>query len=160
MIGHYLSILIWTFSKFQTIALPPNLTRALNTGNPELVEAYNASLLQYYTEHRMVERITELHEQYHQMPREELRAALVKWDSDQGQPMAMGEKRLHTPPRKCKWSPILRNLAKPRMHFLYQSLQSVDSVLKERTRWLSSIRCHLSVPTGNGPTRPDLGNSC
>jgi hypothetical protein len=125
-------------------SIPPNLQRALHTGNPELVEAYNASLLQYYTAHRMAERINELHEHYHQMPREDIRAELIKWDNDQGRAMAMGEKRLHTPPKKYKWSPILRNLAKTRLYWKLR-LREVEQNANYSTtflRWQRQIQEH------------------
>ena len=124
--------------------IAPNITRALHTGNPELVKAYNASLLQYYTTHRMVERITELYEQYHQMSREDIRAALIKWDNDQGRAMALGEKRLYTPPKKCKWSPILRNLAKTRLYWKLRLREVEKNANYSSTfhRWQSQIQEH------------------
>ena len=65
----------------------------------------------------MVERIDELHEHYKSMSREEIRTSLIKWDNDQGRAMAMSEKKLSTPPKKCKWSPTLRNLAKIHLYW-------------------------------------------
>ena len=88
----------------------PHRFRALHTGNPELVEKYNKALLKYYSAHRMVERIDDLYDNYKDMPREDIRLLLTKWDNDQGRAMEMSERQLSTPPKKCKWSPVLRNL--------------------------------------------------
>jgi hypothetical protein len=46
----------------------PTVSRALHTGNPELVEAYNKSLLQYYSDHKMVDRIDALYATYKPCP--------------------------------------------------------------------------------------------
>ncbi|KAI2498645.1 hypothetical protein MHU86_15822 [Fragilaria crotonensis] len=65
----------------------PSAARHLHTGNPELVEKYNLAMLDYYGKHRMVERIEDLYQRHQQMPREDLRAALISWDNDQGRSM-------------------------------------------------------------------------
>ena len=43
----------------------PSVSRALHTGNLELVEKHHASMLKYYENHRMVERIADLYQQRH-----------------------------------------------------------------------------------------------
>ena len=105
------------FLQITDTKLTPSVSRALHTGNPELVERYNSSLMQYYTDHRMVERIDTLYANHKQMSREEVREALTRWDNDQGRGMEMSEKRLSTPAKKCQWSPTLRNLAKTRLYW-------------------------------------------
>lgn len=37
-------------------------------------------MLDYYGKHRMVERIEDLYQRHRQMPREDLRTALISWD--------------------------------------------------------------------------------
>jgi hypothetical protein len=72
-------------------------------------------LLEYYEDHRMVQRIDMLYKEYMTMSQADVRTALTAWDNDNGRAMAMGEKRLEMPPKKSKWSPVLRNLAKTRL---------------------------------------------
>jgi hypothetical protein len=52
-------------------AIQPSVSRALHTGNPELVEEYNTSLLQYYSTHNMVDRIDKLYDNFKSMSRED-----------------------------------------------------------------------------------------
>ena len=107
----------------------PSASRTLHTGNPEIVEAYNDLLLQYYTDHRMIQRINSLYSNYKNMTREEVRANLISWDNDNGRAMEMSERRLGTPPKQYRWSPTLRNLAKIRLYWklrLHESVQKAD----------------------------------
>jgi hypothetical protein len=83
--------------------------RDLHTGNPELVEQYNSSMLEYYQQHNMVQRIDDLYNRCSSIPREELRQLLTQWDNDQGRAMQSSEKCLRRPRQKCVWSPELRN---------------------------------------------------
>ena len=46
-------------------------SRGLYTGNPELVSTYNSEVLRYYQEHRMTERIEELHLNFREMTRDD-----------------------------------------------------------------------------------------
>ena len=96
----------------------PAASRDLHTGNPELVEAYNSSMLSYYEQHHMVQRIDDLYERRLTMSREELRSAVIKWDNDQGRSMECSERRLRRPSHKCAWSPDLRNSAIIRRYWL------------------------------------------
>ena len=84
-------------------------SRGLYTGNSELVDKYNTSMLDYYRNHRMAERIDDLLKNQHSMSREEIRIALIKWDNDQGRSMEFSERCLRRPHKKCAWSPALRN---------------------------------------------------
>ncbi|KAI2506262.1 hypothetical protein MHU86_8197 [Fragilaria crotonensis] len=96
----------------------PSAARSLHTGNPELVEKYNLAMLAYYGKHRMVERIEDLYQRHRQMSREDLRAALISWDNDQGRSMESSERLLKRPPQKCQWSPALRNSAILRRYWM------------------------------------------
>jgi hypothetical protein len=124
--------------------LRPGVSRSLHTGNPELVETYNSSLMQYYTDHRMVERIDELYENYPTMSRDDIRAALTRWDNDQGRGMEMSERRLAIPAKKCQWSPILRNLAKVRLYWKLRLREAEKQADYSRTfqKWQSQIQVH------------------
>jgi hypothetical protein len=59
----------------------------------------------------MVERIEDLHSNQGQMTRKELIEALSKWDLDQARAIKIAESRLRVCPKKCAWSPALRNAA-------------------------------------------------
>jgi hypothetical protein len=84
-------------------------SRDLHTGNPDHVQTYHETMLDYYSQHRMVERMQALFDSKDTQDREELRTALIKWDNDQGRAMELSERTLRRPPKKCAWSPILRN---------------------------------------------------
>jgi hypothetical protein len=103
-----------------TDAIQPTVSRALHSGNPELVEAYNTPLLQYYSDHNMVDRIDTLYDTYKNMSREVIREQLERWDNNCGCAMAMGEKRLSTPPKKCTWSHTLHNVSSGNYAFMKQ----------------------------------------
>lgn len=58
--------------------------------------------------------------------------------------MAMGEKRLSTPPKKCTWFPTLRNLAKTRLYWklcLREAVQGADYSTMF-PRWQTQIQVH------------------
>ena len=92
--------------------------RDLYTGNPELVQRYNESMLEYYNRHQMVNRINDLYDHHEKMSRDEVRKVLSKWDNDQGRAMQHSEKRLQRPRKKCDWSKELRNSAIIRRYWL------------------------------------------
>ena len=125
-------------------AIQPTVSRALHTGNPELVESYNRSLLQYYKDHNMVDRIDTLYDNYKTMSRDAIREKLEKWDNDCGRAMAMGEKRLSTPTKKCMWSPALRNSAKTRLYWKLRLREVTQGADYSATfsRWQTQIQAH------------------
>lgn len=123
--------------------ISPSETRALHTENPELVEAYNLRLLQYYAEHCMVARITHLYETQLHMSRDEIRIALTKWDNDQGRAMELGERTISKPSKRYKWSPTLRNLAKLRLYWklhLREKQYSHENYSVTFDRWQRQIQ--------------------
>ena len=93
-------------------------SRDLHTSNPELVDIYNSSMMSYYEQHNMVQRIDQLYAQRFTMPRKDLRTAIIKWDNDQGRSMECSERRMRRPIHKCAWSPTLRNSAIIRRYWL------------------------------------------
>ena len=82
---------------YRSLAIPPSLSRAVHTGNPELVTKYNNKVMEYYVSHRMVERIDELHKHYQSMSREDIRSRLIGWDNDKGRAMKAAENLLTKP---------------------------------------------------------------
>jgi hypothetical protein len=60
---------------WSTIKTMPH--RNLYSGNPGLVEKYNASMLEYYDKHNMVKRINDIHERHESMSRDEVRRLLT-----------------------------------------------------------------------------------
>ena len=98
-------------------ASPISKERALHSGNPELMKKYQESMLKYYSDHRMVERIDHLHQHFSTMPLDDIRPELKKWDEDQGRAMSLGEKSISRPPKLYQWSPKLRNAALMRMYW-------------------------------------------
>jgi hypothetical protein len=87
----------------------PAYTRALRTGNPELVLSYTTSMLQYYASHSMEKRIDLLYRTFTTMSQSDIREALESWDRDQGRAMKQAEKTLQLPHKSYAWSPQLRN---------------------------------------------------
>jgi len=85
--------------------------RTLRTGNPELVTSYIHEMLQYYTSHRMEERITNLHKNFKQMEKEDIKKELEAWDRDPGRAMKKAEKEISKPKQQYAWLPKLRNAA-------------------------------------------------
>jgi hypothetical protein len=103
--------------------------------------------MEYYTSHKMVDRITNLHNNFHSMSRDDIRSQLIAWDNDKGRAMKMAENALSKPPKKCRWSPILRNRAFIRIYWKLRLRE-----IKERTnysatfsRWQRQIRVHDST---------------
>ena len=117
-------------------------SRGLYTGNPELVSTYNSEVLRYYQEHRMTERIEELHLNFREMTRDDIRTQLISLDNDQGRAMRRGEKKVTRPHKPHQWSPDLRNLAFIRLYWklrLREILQSAD-YSNTFTRWQARLR--------------------
>ena len=132
-------------SQWSTIR--PSTLRDLHTGNPELVEQYNASMIEYYKQHNMIQRIDDLYDRCSSIPREELRQLLTQWDNDQGRAMQSSEKRLRRPRQKCVWSPELRNSAILRRYWLLRLRESLRDEQYSQTfqRWKQRIRLRDSI---------------
>ena len=105
------------------------------------MEKYNLAMLDYYGKHRMVERIEDLYLRHRQMPREELRAALIRWDNDQGRSMESSERLLMRSPQKCQWSPALRNSAILRRYWMLRLRELLHGKNFEATfvRWQTQV---------------------
>ena len=119
-------------------------SRDLYTGNPELVKKYNSSMLHYYSQHKMVERIEDLYTRHKRIPREELRTALIKWDNDQGRSMEFSERLLRRPIHKCESSPALRNSAVLRRYWLLRlrELRGDFNFHSTFLRWQTQVQRH------------------
>ena len=91
------------------IAIAQHKTRILKSGNPEAVESYNAAMLQYYTEHNMVERIEWITQNINTLDSATTRKLIEEWDQDQGRAMKHAEKQLSRTKKPHQWSPALRN---------------------------------------------------
>jgi hypothetical protein len=87
---------------------PPQL-RLLRSRHPELVATYIDTMLQYYEDHNMVQRITNLHKTHQTMNDNEVRQILEAWDRDQGRAMHHSESRCGRRSQRNHWSPTLRN---------------------------------------------------
>ncbi len=83
-------------------------TRLLHSGNPEQVSTYLEGMRRYYEDHRMVERILQLHATHATMTHLQVRQQLTAWDNDQGRAMKHAELQLSAPARQYQWSPKLR----------------------------------------------------
>ncbi|KAI2503171.1 hypothetical protein MHU86_11274 [Fragilaria crotonensis] len=140
--GLYVDLKLDFFQRSSAISLPSS--RTVHTGNPELVAKYNDKVVEYYTAHRMVERINDLHNNYHSMSRDDIRARLVGWDNDKGRAMKAAENVLKRPPKKCRWSPILRNKAFTRLYWKLRlrELQEGKNYSATFTRWQGQLRQH------------------
>ena len=79
-----------TFAHNASRILPPT-ARSLHNGNPEHVLQYHKSMIRYYTQHNMVQRIDQLYRTHTTLSRDEVRILLTKWDNDQGRAMAYSE---------------------------------------------------------------------
>ncbi|KAI2505051.1 hypothetical protein MHU86_9407 [Fragilaria crotonensis] len=90
-------------------SLPTIHRRALKSGNPELTERYHKAIREYYSDHRMKERIDTLFKTHRAMTRQQVRKFLTAWDDDQGRAMLKAENSLRVRPKLYKWSPRLRN---------------------------------------------------
>ena len=109
--GLYIDLQMDELTQSTVDKMAPSSLRSLHTGNPEHVKKYHDSMMKYYGQHQMVDRIESLAETHWTMTREDVRRLLTGWDNDQGRAMATSEKQLSRPPQKYRWSPILRNAA-------------------------------------------------
>ena len=91
------------------IAIAQHKTRILKSGNPESVEQYNAEMLKYYTEHKMIERMAWITENLETLDNATTRKLIEQWDQDQGRAMQHAEKQLSRTRKPYQWSPELRN---------------------------------------------------
>ena len=125
-------------------SITPSSSRSLHTGNPELVEAYQQSMLTYYEQHQMVSRIDKLYDQHHTMSRNDVRHLLIKWDNDQGRAMEKSKRALRKTPKKCSWSPTLRNSAIIRRYWLLRLREHLrgDEYTSTFQRWQSQVQVH------------------
>ena len=119
-------------------------SRDLHTGNPDYVQKYHQTMLNYYSQHRMVERMQAIFDSKDTSDREELRTALIKWDNDQGGAMELSERILRRPSKKCAWSPILRNSAIIRRYWILRLREHIrqDDYTNTFIRWQSSVQQH------------------
>ncbi len=93
----------------QKMSIPT--ARFLHTKNPELVLSYITHMKEYYTSHNMFACMQSIVDQQNSLSNDTLRSLLIKWDNDQGRAMAFAKRQLIVPPKKCDWSPQLRNAA-------------------------------------------------
>ena len=126
--------------------LTPSVSRSLHTGNPEIVESYQHAMMEYYEQHNMVSRIDALYEKHATMSRHDLRQLLIQWDNDQGRAMEKSERLLRKPPKKCAWSPALRNSAIIRRYWLLRlrELNKDEDYTSTFQRWQSQVQVHDS----------------
>ena len=79
----YIDLRLDFFSR--SSAISPSLSRTVHTGNPELVTKYNdKEVMEYCAAHRMIERITDLHNNFKSMSCEDVCSQLIGWDNDKG----------------------------------------------------------------------------
>ena len=122
--------------------MPYQRLRPLSSGNPKLVANYLVAMRKYYSDHHMAERITNLKDNHHDMPRQQVRKLLTAWDNDQGRAMQHAEMTLQIKPKPYKWSPKLRNAGvimrywKLRMREVTQNADYSETF----SRWESMIR--------------------
>lgn len=144
--GLYVDInLTGILQKNSSTALPVN-QRSLYTGNPEHVSTYHESILKYYSQHNMMERIAQLFLTHHTKSGEEVRTLfLKKWDNDQGRAMAISKLLLRRPPKKYRWSPDLRNSAILRRYWKLRLREVTDPLLEYTDsfhRWQAKVQQH------------------
>ncbi len=161
----HLNLLIGAESNDKPLA--PAQQSGLRSGNPEAAAIYLAKMREYYTAHRMKERMDKLFSSHHELPRSGVRRLLTQWDADQGRAMRSSESALITRPKAYQWSPKLRNAGvvlrywKLRLRELRYSedysstferwerqIKAYDPsfMLPERHRWLDmqTVRGHLN----------------
>ena len=140
--GLYIDISEGLLSRPKWSTVTPQSQRDLHTGNPELVLRYQSAMVEYYSQHNMVERITDLYHRHTTMSREELRELLIKWDNDQGRAMQHSERILSRPQKKHAWSPALRNSAIIRRYWYLRLREITRGENFESTflRWQSQLQ--------------------
>ena len=144
--GLYVDLRIDDIFSHNTSKMLSPSSRSLHTGNPEHIERYHKSMIRYYTQHNMIQRIDQLYKTHSTLSRNEVRTILTKWDNDQGRAMEYSEALLRTPPKKgsmvagsskfCN-TPTLLEVAAPRslklwfeLHGLFHSLATTNSNLR------------------------------
>ena len=91
------------------IAIAQHKTRLLKSGNPEAVESYHTSMMKYYEDHNMEERIDWIKNNLDTLDRATVRNMIEQWDGDQGRAMQHSERQLSRSTKPHQWSPALRN---------------------------------------------------
>lgn len=78
------------------------------------------------------------------MSREDIRSQLIGWDNDKGRAMKAAENVLHIPPKKCRWSPTLRNKAFLRLYWKLRlrEIQDGKNYSATFTRWQGQLQIH------------------
>ena len=68
--------------------------------------------------------------------------ALSSWDTDHGRAMKMAETMLHVGPKKCAWSPYLRNVALIRKYWKLRLREAKENLNYRQTfyRWQQKIQ--------------------
>ena len=117
-------------------------SRNLYTGNPELVSAYNTTVLKYYSDHKMVDRMDDLYNNFANMSREDIRNKLISLDNDQGRAMRLRESQLSKPDKPYSWSPELRNLAYIRLYWKLRLREALHASDYSNTfgRWQTKLQ--------------------
>ena len=133
-----------------------SLSRGLYTGNPELVSAYNKTVLKYYNDHRMIDRMDDLYKNFASMSREDIRAKLISLDNDQGRVMRLGESQLSKPAKSYSWSPELRNLAYLRLYWKLRLREALHASDYSNTflRWQTNLQTKDATFVFPNLTRP------
>ncbi len=109
--GLYVDLMLPAIFNHNVTPLASHAKRLLHNGNPETVATYLNSVHNYYADHNMVHRISQLYKTHTSMSRSKVRTALIKWDLDQGRAMLASELSLRQPSKPHQWSPTLRNTA-------------------------------------------------
>jgi hypothetical protein len=89
--------------------ITPYATRMIKSTHPDHVEKFNATMVKYYQDHNMIDRIVRLQRVYKFLPNQEVQRRLEKWDRDQGRAIQHAENILKKPQPQYPWSPKLRN---------------------------------------------------
>lgn len=97
----------------------------------------------------MVDRINDLHKKFRSMPRDHIRSARIGWDMDKGRAMHNAKNALSKPPKKCEWSPTLRNLAFIRIYWklCLRGLQENKDYSAAFEKWQRRIQTNDSTFT-------------
>ena len=97
---------------------------------------------EYCTSHNMFARMQRIVDQQQSLSKDTLRSLLIKWDNDQGRAMAFAERQLIVPPKKCDWSPQLRNAAIIRLYWKLRLREHTGSHNYSSTflRWQAKLQ--------------------
>ncbi|KAI2498315.1 hypothetical protein MHU86_16185 [Fragilaria crotonensis] len=143
--GMYIDVCVNELFHHNSSKILPPSQRSLHTGNPEHVIKYHASMLRYYNQHNMIQRISQLYQTHHGKSRSEVRELLTKWDNDQGRAMELSERILRKPPKKYRWSPELRNSAIIRRYWKLRLREATNMQLnytESFLRWQQQVQAH------------------